>query len=608
MSEMILDTPEDGGDPAVNQDPVAQAYAVLKERFPEEVQDDSRVGYSGLMVSADKLTEVATALRDELGFDYLSSVTGVDQIEDNKLEVVYHAYSIDQGGTAVVLHVQVDRDEPDVPSLVPIYPGAEFQEREAFDMYGIQFSGHPDLRRILTWDGFQGFPLRKDWKEAFYEEDHKPFGSRWPGGGVLRAEELNPYGKNVKYPSGWVPTGSEYDVEIDMYPEDPTARVMDESMGMKTDHYTVNMGPQHPSTHGVFRMVLTLDGETIVGLKPVFGYLHRNHEKIGERNTFIQNIPYTDRLDYLSSMSNNHGYVLAVEQLMGAEVPERAEWIRILMVELTRICNHLWALGFLLNDMGALQTPMLYYYIERELILDFFEAAAGARMMCNYMRFGGVAYDLPDDVRGQPTMEFLRELVYERLPKSFEQGEGLMTGNEIVRARGVGIGYLSREDAIAYSMAGPMLRASGVNYDVRRAEPYSYYDQLDFDVPVFYNGDVFDRYLVRVEEMRQSVRILKQVLPYLEETKGQAVVPGKPQYAIRMPQAGEAYGRVENPKGELGYYVTAKRRSSNPERYHVRAPSFINLTTLEKMCIGHKVADVVVILGGIDIVLGEVDR
>ena len=609
MSEMILDTPPaDGGDPAVNADPVAQAYAVLKERFPEEVQDDSRVGYSGLMVSADKLTEVATALRDELGFDYLSSVTGVDQMEDNKLEVVYHAYNIDQGGTAVVLHVQVDRDQPDVPSLVPVYPGADFQEREAFDMYGIQFSGHPDLRRILTWDGFQGFPLRKDWKEPFYEEEAKPFGSRWPGGGVRRSEELNPYGKNVKYPPGWVPTGSEYDVEIDMYPEDPTANVKDESTGMKTDHYTVNMGPQHPSTHGVFRMVLTLDGETIVGLKPVFGYLHRNHEKIGERNTFIQNIPYTDRLDYLSSMSNNHGYVLAVENLMGAEVPERAEWIRILMVELTRICNHLWALGFLLNDMGALQTPMLYYYIERELILDFFEAASGARMMCNYMRFGGVAYDLPDDVRGQPTMEFLRELVYERLPKSFEQGEGLMTGNEIVRARGVGIGYLSREDAIAYSMAGPMLRASGVNYDVRRAEPYSYYDQLDFDVPVFYNGDVFDRYLVRVEEMRQSVRILKQVLPYLEETNGQAVVPGKPQYALRMPQAGEAYGRVENPKGELGYYVTAKRRSSNPERYHVRAPSFINLTTLEKMCIGHKVADVVVILGGIDIVLGEVDR
>lgn len=608
MSEMILETPEAGSDPALSEDPVAQAYAVLKERFPEEVQDDSRVGYTGLMVSAEKLPEIATALRDELGFNYLSSVTGVDQIEDNKLEVVYHTYNIDQGGTAVVLHVQVDRDAPDVPSLVPVYPGADFQEREAFDMFGIQFNGHPDLRRILTWDGFQGHPLRKDWKEAFFEEETKPFGSRWPGGGVLRAEELNLYGKNVQYPPGWVPTGSEYDIETDMYPEEPQKRATDASTGMKTDRYTINMGPQHPSTHGVFRMVLTLDGETIVNLKPVMGYLHRNHEKIGERNTFLQNIPYTDRLDYLSSMGNNHGYVLAVEKLMGLDVTERAEWIRILMVELTRICNHLWALGFLLNDMGALQTPMLYYYIERELMLDFFEAAAGARMMCNYMRFGGVAYDLPDEVRGQPTMEFLRELIYERLPAALEQGDGLMTGNEIVRARGIGIGYLSREDAIATSMAGPMLRASGVNYDVRRAEPYSYYDQLDFDVPVFYNGDIFDRYLVRVEEMHQSLRILKQVLPYLDETLGQPVVPGKPQYAIRMPQAGEAYGRVENPKGELGYYITAKRRSSNPERYHVRAPSFINLTSLEKMCIGHKVADVVVILGGIDIVLGEVDR
>jgi len=607
MSEMILETPETGDSPAIHEDPVAQAYSILKERFPDAVQDDSRDGYTGLVVAADKLPQVAVALRDELGFNYLSSVTGVDQVEDHKLEVVYHTYNIEQGGTAVVLHVQVDRDEPDVPSLVPVFPGADFQEREAWDMYGIRFNGHPDLRRILTWDGFQGHPLRKDWKEPFYEEDSKPFGSRWPGGEVLRIEEKNPYGKNVKYPPGWVPTGAEYDVEIDMYPPDQSHTTAEDT-GFKTDKYTVNMGPQHPSTHGVFRMVLTLDGETIVDLKPVMGYLHRNHEKIGERNTFIQNIPYTDRLDYLSSMSNNHGYVLAVEKLMDLAVPERAEWIRILMVELTRICNHLWALGFLLNDMGALQTPMLYYYIERELILDFFEAAAGSRMMCNYMRFGGVAYDLPDNVRGQATMDFLRELVYERLPKALEQGDGLMTGNEIVRARGIGIGYLSAEDAIAYSMAGPMLRASGVQYDVRRAEPYSYYDQLDFDIPVRYNGDVFDRYLIRIDEMQQSLRILKQVLPYLEETNGQTVVSGKPQYAIRMPRAAEAYGRVENPKGELGYYITAKRRSANPERYHVRAPSFINLTTLGKMCEGHKVADVVVILGSIDIVLGEVDR
>lgn len=606
MSEMILE-PADGEDIAqVYEDPVEEVTALLNERYPDALSDETREGYGGLIVTADKLPEVALALRDELGFNYLSSVTGVDLIDENKMEVVYHTYSIDKGGSALVLKVQVDRDDAVVPSLVPVWPGADFQEREAWDLFGIRFEGHPDLRRILTWDGFDGHPMRKDWKEPFYEEEHKPFGSRWPGGEVFRAEEKTPYGKNVRYPPGWLPTGEEYGVETEVYTGLTYTR--ESTPGMKTDKITVNLGPQHPSTHGVFRMVVTLDGETVIDLKPVMGYLHRNHEQIGERNTFIMNMPYTDRLDYLSSMSNNLGYALTVENFLNVEVPERAEWIRILMVELTRICNHLWALGFLLNDLGALQTPMLYFYIERELILDLFEAAAGSRMMCNYMRFGGVAYDLPDELRGQPIMDFLQELVYDRLPAVLEQGDRLMTGNEIVQARSIGVGYLSPEDAIAFSTAGPVLRASGVPYDVRRAEPYSYYEHLDFDVAVRYNGDIYDRYLVRMDEMRQSLRILEQVLPHLRETAGGPIIGDKPQYAIRVPRGGESYGRVENPKGELGYYVTAKRRSSNPERYHVRSPSFINLTALGPMCQGHKVADVVGILGSIDIVLGEVDR
>ncbi|MCP4428082.1 MAG: NADH-quinone oxidoreductase subunit D [Chloroflexi bacterium] len=606
MTDITLKTPEPGNAPDIYENPADEAIAILKERYPDAVVDDTRENYSGIVVNADNIVDVAQALRDDLDFNYLSSVTGVDLIEENKMEVVYHAYSIEKGGGAVTIHVQVDRDDPVIPSLVPVFPGADFQEREAWDMFGIRFDGHPDLRRILTWDEFHGHPLRKDWREPFYEADQKPFGSRWPGGSAQRAEEKNIYGKNVQYPPGWVPTGEEYEVETNMYPGITIAR--EATPGMKTDKVIVNMGPQHPSTHGVFRMVVTLDGETIMGLRPVMGYLHRNHEKIGERNTFLQNIPYTDRLDYLSSMSNNHSYVLAVEKLMGAKVPERAEWLRILMVELTRIANHLWALGFLLNDLGAMQTPMLYFYIERELILDFFEAATGARMMCNYMRFGGVAYDLPDDVRGQPVMQFLHDLVYDRLPKGLEQGDGLITGNEIMRNRSIGYGYLSREDAIAYSAAGPVLRASGVPYDVRRAEPYSYYEHLDFDVAVRYNGDIYDRFLIRMDEMRQSLRILEQVIPHLNATAGATIIGGKPQYAIRMPKGGEAYGRVENPKGELGFYITTKQRSSNPDRYHVRAPSFINLTALEKMCLNHKVADSVAVLGSIDIVLGEVDR
>jgi NADH-quinone oxidoreductase subunit C/D len=606
MTEVTNTLPPDGSEQAVFISPEKEALDSLKQQFPDTLADDSRGGYEGLIVASESLLDVARMLRDELGFNFLSSVTGVDLIDENKLEAVYHIYSISNGGGAVVLKVQTDRDNPVVPSLTSIWPGAEFQEREAYDMMGIKFEGHPDLRRILTWDGFHGHPLRKDWKEPFFEEEHKPFGSRWPDGDVIRAEEKNVYGMNVQYPPGWMPSGDEYDVETDVYPDLTISR--DATPSMKTDKVTVNIGPQHPSTHGVFRMVVTLDGETILGLKPVMGYLHRNHEKIGERNTFIMNIPYTDRLDYITSMSNNFAYVMAVEKLFDMEVTERAEWIRILMAELTRICNHLWAIGFLLNDLGALQTPMLYYYIERELILDFFEATAGARMMCNFMRFGGVAYDLPDELRGKDVYDWLAEFVETRLPATLEEGNDLITGNEIVLARSIGVGYLSPEDAIAYSASGPLLRGSGVAYDVRRADPYSYYEHLDFDVAVRYNGDIFDRYLVRMDEIYQSIRILKQVIPYLRETKGGPVVPSKPQYALRAPRDGEAYGRVEGPKGELGFYVTAKRRDSNPSRYHVRAPSFINLTPLSTMALGHKVADLVGILGSIDIVLGEVDR
>lgn len=601
----VTEAQEIGMDENGIADPAEVAAEALKERFPHDLVDDPRERFSGLMVPADKLLEVGKALRDELGFDYLSSVTGIDLIEENKMEVVYHTYSIEKGGGSVVMKVQVDRNDPVVPTVMPLWPGADFQEREIWDLFGVRFDGHPDLRRILMWEGFEGHPMRKDWQESFYEAEHKPFGSRWPGGNVTRAEEHNLYGKNVKYPEGWLPDGVDFEVDTQLYSGMTVSR--DATPGLKTDKVTVNLGPQHPSTHGVFRMVVTLDGETVVDLKPVMGYLHRNHEKIGERNTFIMNIPYTDRLDYLSSMSNNHGYVLAVEQLLDAEVPERAEWIRILMVELTRIANHAWALGFLLNDLGALQTPMIYLYIERELILDLFEAVAGSRMMCNYMRFGGVAYDLPDMVRDQPTMEFLGYLVDDRLPRALEQLDRYITGNEIVRSRCIGVGYLSPEDAIAYSTAGPVLRASGVPYDIRRAEPYSYYEHLDFDVAVRYGGDIYDRYRVRVDEMHQSLKIVRQVLGHLRETEGSPIISGKPQYAIRV-KGGDAYGRVENPKGELGYYLTAKTRASNPERYHIRAPSFINLTPMGRMVKGLKVADIVAVLGSIDIVLGEVDR
>ncbi|GAB4472714.1 MAG: hypothetical protein Kow0088_07510 [Anaerolineales bacterium] len=569
----------------------------LAEKFPQKVKRDERKGYEGYIVDADAFLQVAQSVRDEMGYDYLSSVTGVDYYPENYLESVYHFYR-STGGPALVLKVQTPRDNAVVPSLVPIYPGAEFQEREAWDLLGIRYEGHPDLRRILMWEGFAGHPLRKDWREPYYEEDGKPFKSRWPDGHVYRIEDKNPFHKNVDYPADFDPDKWIPDNDSSLYASLTKIQSSLSDSSLKTDTVIVNMGPQHPSTHGVFRMVVLLEGETIRALKPVMGYLHRNHEKIGERNTFLMNMPFTDRLDYLSSMSNNFGYALAVEKLMGITPPERAEYLRVIMAEFTRISNHLFAIGSLLNDLGAYFTPMLYAIEERELILDVFEAVSGSRMMCNYFRFGGVARDLPEGI-----YEKMKDLAFERLPRRIDELDLYLTNNEIIRARCEGVGVLTPEDAIAYSASGPLLRASGVPYDIRRADPYSIYDRFDFDVAVRYHGDVYDRYLVRMDEIRQSIRIIQQALRDLPEGPIQS---GKPQYQVRVP-AGEAYGRVEAPKGELGYYVVSNGKP-NPWRYHVRAPSFINITALETMAKGNKVADSVAILGSIDIVLGELDR
>jgi NADH-quinone oxidoreductase subunit D/NADH-quinone oxidoreductase subunit C/D len=594
--------------------------AALQARFPGAIRPDDRKGYSGVIVDSSKLLEVAHALRDDYGYNYLSSVTGVDYLGmGDHLEVVYHAFQVPAGGPPLVFKAQTARDVASVTSVAAVWPGADFQEREIYDLYGVHFAGHPNLRRILLWDGFDGHPMRKDWKEAYYEQEHKPFDSRWPGGRVFRSEEYNPFGHNVRYPAGFTLDDFKPETELEfMAGMGMSVDIVGDPV-LNTEQLIVNMGPHHPSTHGVFRMMVAVMGETITSLEPVMGYLHRNHEKIGERNTWMGNMPFTDRLDYLSSMGNNAGYALAVEKLLGSQVnvPYRAEVIRVLMMELTRLTNHLWAIGFLLNDLGAFFTPALYCIQAREYILDFFEAVAGSRMMCNYMRFGGVFKDIPerlrsealqvnDRIRDVDAMEYLTQLIEERLPRSLDELDEFLTESEIIISRATGVGVLPYEMAIAYSTAGPLLRGSGVPYDVRRANPYSIYPELEFDICTRPHGDMMDRYLVRLDEMRQSVRILKQLLPRLEQTKGDSIFGGKTSYSIKVP-AGESYGYVENPKGELGYYLVSDG-GGNPWRYHVRAPSFINLTPLGQMCEGHKVADVVAILGSIDIVLGETDR
>jgi NADH-quinone oxidoreductase subunit D len=367
---------------------------------------------------------------------------------------------------------------------------------------------------------------------------------------------------------------------------------------LEGDLLEVSMGPQHPSTHGVFRMDVALDGERVVKLKPVFGYLHRNHEKIGENTTYLGSMPYTDRLDYFCSLTNNWAYALTVEKLVGLQPPERAEYIRVITAELTRLQNHVSLVGFLLQDMGAMGTPLMYAFRERETILDLFESLTGARMMCNYMRFGGCRCDLPPG-----WLEQARQVVNE-FPRFLDEFEALLSENEILMSRTQGVGRLASELAVSASVTGPMLRASGVNYDIRKVDKYGIYDRFNFRVPLGEHGDVYDRYIVRILEMRESLKILQAALCDIPE--GPIVDPKAKLRGFR-PKPGEAYGRVEAPKGELGFYVISDG-SPNPYRYRVRPPSLINLTILEDMCLGHHVADVVIILGSVDIVMGEVDR
>ena len=364
------------------------------------------------------------------------------------------------------------------------------------------------------------------------------------------------------------------------------------------DLLEVSLGPHHPSTHGVFRMDVVLDGERIVRLKPVFGYLHRNHEKLGEGTSYLGSMPYTDRLDYLNSMTNNWAYALAVEKLAGIPVTERAEYVRVILAELSRLLNHTCLAGFLMQDCGCSGTPLMYAFREREKILDLFESLSGSRMMCNFQRFGGCRVD--------PSAEWLaatRTLVH-GYGAFLDEFEALLSGNEIVMARTQGVGRLPAALAVNAGVTGPMLRASGVGHDLRKVDGYGVYPRFNLRVPIGRDGDVYDRYMVRMLEMRESISILDQALRGLPG--GPILDPKAKQRGLR-PKAGEAYGRIEGPKGEIGFFLGSDG-TGNPTRYRVRAPSFVNLTILEDLCLGHSVADAVIILGSIDIVLGEVDR
>jgi NADH-quinone oxidoreductase subunit D len=412
-------------------------------------------------------------------------------------------------------------------------------------------------------------------------------------------------------------------------------------------NYTLNFGPQHPAAHGVLRLVLELDGEVVQRADPHIGLLHRATEKLAETRTFLQNVPYMDRLDYVSMMSNEHAYVMAIEKLTGIEVPIRAQYIRVMFDEITRILNHLMWIGAHALDVGAM-TVFLYAFREREDLMDCYEAVSGARMHAAYYRPGGVYRDLPDRMaqysaskvrneagvrelnkdRGGSLLDFI-EAFTQRFPGYVDDYETLLTDNRIWKQRLVGIGVVSPERAKALGFTGPMLRGSGVEWDLRRKQPYEVYDQLDFDIPVGTNGDSYDRYLVRIEEMRQSNRIVKQCVDWLRRNPGPVIVddhkvapPGRVDMKSNMEELihhfklftegmhvpqGEAYCAVEHPKGEFGIYLVSDG-ANKPYRLKIRAPGFPHLQALDEMARGHMIADVVTLIGSQDIVFGEIDR
>ncbi|OPA75709.1 NADH dehydrogenase [Paenibacillus selenitireducens] len=364
---------------------------------------------------------------------------------------------------------------------------------------------------------------------------------------------------------------------------------------IRTEELLLNVGPQHPSTHGVFRIVVKLDGEVIKEATPVMGYLHRGTEKLAENLNYTQIIPYTDRMDYVSAMTNNYVLVHAVEKMMQLEIPERAEFLRLIVMELQRVASHLVWWGTYLLDIGAM-SPFLYAFRDREIIIDLFNELCGARLTYNYMRVGGVKWDAPEG-----WIDKVREFIpYMR--KKMEEYDRLVSGNEIFLTRIKGVGTYDAQTAIDFGLSGANLRCTGVNWDIRKNEPYSLYDRFEFDVPLGTNGDCYDRYFIRMEELRQSLRILEQAI---EQFPKDGEIMGKVPRVIRPP-AGEIYARIESPRGEIGCYIVSKGKAE-PYRLKFRRPSFVNLQILPKLLVGETMTNLITILGGVDIVVGEVD-
>lgn len=562
----------------------------LNERFGNAITEFSApCDMFTFQVQADQFKNVLRFLRQESSVKYrrLEDLTAIDESARRKpgnysdYTLVYSLLSFDRPGR-IRLKVPVEGKDPEIPTITDIWPSANWYEREVFDMFGIRFDGHPDLRRILMPQGWQGHPLRKS----------------HPG----RATEMAPFTLDD------VPAGEPVDAGIFMKQAGDDQEML------------LNVGPHHVSTHGLMRFVISLDGEEISDMKMDIGYHHRGVEKIGERQTWHQFIPYTDRVDYLAGAANNLPYVMAVETLAGIKIPERAQCIRVLLSELFRLSNHLVFVGTFAHDIGAM-TPTFYTFREREMILDIVEMITGGRLHPSWFRIGGVAADLPEGWK-EAVDAFVKVF-----PERIKEYETLITDNPIIKARTRGVGKISADDAIDWGISGPNLRACGLDWDLRKKFPYSGYETYDFEIPTAVEGDCYARYLVRVEEMRQSLKIIEQAASRMPSGRYisddyRYVVPRREDMlhdieslihhfinvtrGPKMPP-GEAYASCEIPRGEQGYYLVSDGRGYS-YRTRIRTPGFANVQIMPKICAGWSISDLIAIIGSLDYILPDIDR